>query len=72
MTNYENLFGTPEKAAWFLFDVIRMMGTDDACDLFDTCQNCPLYDTNIAPKCRADPTGEAVLEWLEAEGVSVE
>lgn len=67
MTNYEKLFGTPERAAGFLLATIRMMGTEEACGLFDMCDNCPLYDANIAPKCWKDPTGEAVLEWLESE-----
>lgn len=67
MTNYEKLFGTPERSAGFLYATIRLMGSDDACSLFDRCDNCPLYDTNIAPKCWENPTAESVLEWLESE-----
>lgn len=67
MTNYEKLFGTPGRAAGFLYATIRLMGSDEACSLFDRCDDCPLYDTNIAPKCWEDPTAESVLEWLESE-----
>lgn len=66
-SHYSELFGTPERAAGFLLATIRMMGTEEACQLFDRCYDCPLYDMDIVPKCWKDPTGEAVLEWLESE-----
>jgi len=57
MTNYEKLFGTPERAAETLMDMCQSMGD---------CAHCPMYVAGLA-FCDSGTYGGDVLEWLESE-----
>jgi hypothetical protein len=66
MTNYERLFGTPEKVAGRLAKLMGLM-KDDICDRFDNCRDCPLYDAAIPHRCWNECDEGTVLEWLKEE-----
>lgn len=66
-TNYQNLFGDPERAARTLFAIVEKV-TDtvnmsdeclDFCDVFVSCGNCPLDGM-----CASE---ERTLEYLNSE-----
>ena len=79
MTNYEKLFGTPEKVVGTL-DVIadglfssswsdeQATLHDVLCLVVDRCDNCPLYGGSggVTTRCRKADAGD-LLEWLESE-----
>ena len=56
MTNYEKLFGTPEKAA----ETLKRM-----CIGMESCTHCPLYMVGV-DFCESND-GDGVAEWLESE-----
>jgi hypothetical protein len=66
-TNYQRLFGDPERAARTLFAIAEKVADAvnmddeclDFCDIFRSCDNCPLYGM-----CASE---ERTLEWLESE-----
>lgn len=59
MTNYEKLFGTPERAALTL---ARMCFMSDG-----SCAGCPMFKYDIA-HCKSDYTDlKSIVEWLESE-----
>lgn len=58
-TNYEKLFGTPERAARTL---ARMCSIGDG-----SCAGCPMFKYDIA-HCKSDYTDlKSIVEWLESE-----
>lgn len=66
-TNYERLFGSPERAARTLFAITEKVADTvnmneeclDFCDVFRSCGNCP-FDGMCASE-------EQTLEWLVSE-----
>jgi len=78
-TNWERLFGTPEKAVETL-DVIadglfKSAWSDEQAELHDVlclmvdrCDNCPINGGSggVATRCRKADADD-VLEWLESE-----
>ena len=56
MTNYEKLFGTPERAA----ETLKRM-----CVSMESCTYCPLHAAGV-DFCESDE-GDGVAEWLESE-----
>lgn len=59
-SNYERLFGTPERAARTLIQ------TSIACqDFYKRCTECPFYDTSICPNNFEEEDYDALLEWLK-------
>ena len=61
MTNWEKLYGTPERIAQTLIEICT------ACEVCGDCKKCPL---SKAPFCvtNIDYTDyDVVLEWLESE-----
>ena len=63
MTNYEKLFGTPERAARTLSK------TFSQCDKHGWhCNNCDFYLAPACPNMVGSPVNyDALLEWLESE-----
>lgn len=55
MTNYEKLFGTPERAA----ETMKRM-----CTCMEVFSSCPLYGHSV-DFCECN--GDGVAEWLESE-----
>lgn len=62
MTNYEKLFGTPERAA--VYFALQCFGSDG-----DMCYYCPFDDCNtMLRKMESYPSMyDTILEWLESE-----
>lgn len=67
-SNYEKLFGTPERAMHTIALIGDRYPCDDGCDpLGEKCKVCPFVD---APSCRIDrdhPEESPLLEWLRGE-----
>ena len=67
-SNYETLFGTPERAMRTVALIGDMYPCDDGCDpLGEKCKVCPFAD---APSCRIDrdhPEESPLLEWLRRD-----
>ena len=59
MTNYEKLFGTPEKAARTLNGMECMFRSAGSC------AECAIADANDLGLCSLDV--DRLLEWLESE-----
>lgn len=55
MTQWEKLFGTPERAA----ETLKRM-----CTCMEVCSSCPLFGHSV-DFCEA--IGDGVAEWLESE-----
>ena len=69
-TNYQRLFGDPERAARTLFAITEKIaddvnGSDECCDFCDlyrsSCNDCPFKGM-----CLSEPD---TLEWLKREAV---
>ena len=67
-TNWERLFGTPERAMHTIALIGDRYPCDDGCDpLGEKCKVCPFVD---APSCRIDrdhPEESPLLEWLKGD-----
>lgn len=58
-TNYERLFGTPERAARTL---ARMCAIGDG-----SCAGCPMFEANLE-HCKSDYTHlKSIVEWLRGD-----
>lgn len=72
MTIYEKLFGTPERVAKTLDEVV--FGSQDFCWVLDAlsddhktkCKNCP-YDYD---RYGCEPKGISLIDWLRQEVVA--
>ena len=66
-TNWGRLFGTPERAAGWMYAVVSYMENDDVCQLFGSCSNCPYQMAPGLTHCNEHVSIEELLEWLESE-----
>lgn len=61
-SNYEKLFGTPERATRTLITVRK------ECENIGTCYpNCPFCNASVCPSSAEPRDHDALLEWLRGE-----
>ena len=61
-SNYERLFGTPERAARTL-----IQSSIECNDADSYCDRCPFYGVMTCPGNLDEDDYDALLEWLEGE-----